>query len=221
MDLSNIKWGDDGLIPVVVQDQNSGQIRMVAFANRTALDLTLERRYAHFYSRSRKEIWKKGESSGHTLAIKEVWTDCDADALIYLVEPEGPTCHTGKEACFFECLLSDGPPQSFPEPTLARLWRILESRKEEGGARSYTRSLLEKGPDRIAAKIYEEGSELAAAVRNEADKRVISEAADVTYHMLVGLLVRDVTWKDVLVALARRFGISGIDEKNSRVSMRP
>lgn len=219
--MEGLKWDDAGLIPVVAQDRHSGQVRMVAYANRTALELTLERRTAHFYSRSRKEIWQKGETSGNIMDVIEVWMDCDRDALIYVVDAHGPTCHTGEESCFFFRL--DDPTAEDKEivPTVERLWRTLASRKDADAAKSYTKMLLERGKEKIADKIREEGGELALAVREEAKKRVASEAADLVYHMMVGLLARDVTWQEVLDVLAQRFGISGIDEKASRFSVKP
>jgi phosphoribosyl-ATP pyrophosphohydrolase/phosphoribosyl-AMP cyclohydrolase len=165
-------------------------------------------------------MWKKGEQSGHFLHVREVWADCDADCLVYLVDPEGPSCHTGSETCFYSRVQSDGslvPAQGeLASPTFPRLWRELEARCDASADKSYTRSLLDKGAAKIAAKIREEGDELARAVEGETEDRVISESADVIYHMLVGLLFRKRSLKDVQSELARRFGISGHDEKASR-----
>lgn len=219
--LEQIKWDEAGLVPVVAQDIMTGEIRMVAFANRTAIDLTLERKQAYFYSRSRKSIWHKGETSGNTMAVQEVWLDCDGDAVIYLVDPAGPTCHTGNDTCFYTRL--DAPPgdATRAEPVLGRLWATLEARRSADAAKSYTKSLLDKGPQRVAEKIREEGEELGRAVAEEADKRVVSESADLLYHLMVGLIVRRVGWREVLDALRKRFGISGVDEKASRFSLKP
>ncbi|MCA9602833.1 MAG: phosphoribosyl-AMP cyclohydrolase, partial [Myxococcales bacterium] len=151
--LNDVKWDAAGLVPVVAQEQHTGQIRMVPFANRTALELTLERREAHFFSRSRHGVWKKGETSGNTMRVNEVWLDCDKDAVIYLVEPHGPTCHTGQLSCFFTRIDGESPDQKFAEPTLLRLWNTLEMRRDADAAKSYTKALLDKGPERIAEKI--------------------------------------------------------------------
>ncbi|MDB4974511.1 MAG: Phosphoribosyl-AMP cyclohydrolase [Myxococcaceae bacterium] len=209
-----------GLVTIVVQDRHTGLVRMVAHANEQALAATLESGYAHFFSRSRNKLWKKGEESGHLLRVSEVWADCDADCLIYLVDPAGPSCHTGRETCFFRRIQPDGSyveePQQLASPTFPRLVQELESRRDASADKSYTRSLLDKGPAKIAEKIREEGDELARAVVGESDERVVSESGDVVYHMLVGLLSRKLSLRDVQVEIARRFGISGHDEKASR-----
>jgi phosphoribosyl-ATP pyrophosphohydrolase/phosphoribosyl-AMP cyclohydrolase len=179
----------------------------------------LETGEAHFYSRSRQALWRKGESSGHVLRVHEIWADCDGDALLYLVDPEGPSCHTGRQTCFFHVLERGGlreEPLAQGRALLPRLWAELLSRKEAGADRSYTRKLLDEGAAKIAAKVREEGDELARALEGESDERVISESADVLYHALVGLIARGVTLRDVEAELARRFGISGLAEKASR-----
>ncbi len=204
-----------GLVTVVVQSRFGGEVRMVAHANREAVELTLSTGLAHFFSRSRQSLWKKGESSGNTLAVAEVWVDCDRDALIYLADARGPSCHTGERTCFFERLA--GATEGHAGPTLFRLGRTLEARRDAGSEeKSYTRKLLNAGPPKIADKVREEASELAVALTEESDERVVSEAADVLYHVMVGLLARGLTLEDVERELARRFGTSGIDEKASR-----
>ena len=220
MDLSWLKRDANGLITIVVQDRLTGLVRMVAHADDTALEATLSTGFAHFYSRSRKRLWKKGEESGHVLHVDEVWADCDSDCLVYLVDPDGPSCHTGRETCFFARVGADGARSEHPTQlagsTFPRLWTELEARRDAPSEKSYTRSLLDKGPAKIAEKIREEGGELATAVEGETAERVVSEASDVIYHLLVGLLARDVNLRDVAAELARRFGTSGIDEKNAR-----
>ncbi len=220
MDFSWLKWDAAGLVTIVVQDRHTGLVRMVAHADGAALAATLTTGFGHFYSRSRQRMWKKGEESGHVLRVHELWADCDSDCVVYLVDPEGPSCHTGRETCFFARVTPDGArlEQAGQQAaaTLPRLWRALESRRDAPSTTSYTRSLLDQGFQKIAAKIREEGDELARAVEGESPERVISEAADVLYHLLVGLVSRGVAWRDVEVELARRFGTSGIDEKNAR-----
>jgi phosphoribosyl-ATP pyrophosphohydrolase/phosphoribosyl-AMP cyclohydrolase len=220
MDLSWLKRDEQGLVTVVVQDRLTGMVRMVAHANDEAVSATLNTRLGHFYSRSRKRLWKKGEESGHFLRVHEIWADCDADCLVYLVDPEGPSCHTGSDTCFFSRVAADGArvPQTegHAAPLFPRLWQELEARRDAPADRSYTRSLLEKGAPKIGAKIREEGDELARAVEGESDERVISESADVIYHLLVGLLFRRRSLRDVQSELARRFGVSGHDEKAAR-----
>lgn len=222
MDLSWLKRDAQGLVTVVVQDRLTGLVRMVAHADDAAVAETLNTGFGHFYSRSRKKMWKKGEESGHVLHVREVWADCDADCLIYLVDPEGPSCHTGRETCFFVRLGPDGSrAESDSEraaPCFPRLWSELEARRDAPADRSYTRSLLDKGAPKVAAKIREEGDELARAVEGESEERVVSEAADVIYHLLVGLLLRKRGLRDVQAELARRFGVSGLAEKAARAN---
>lgn len=220
MNLSGIAWGPDGLVPVVVQDWLTGEIRMLAHANAEALERTLATRQAHFWSRSRAKLWRKGEQSGHVLAVDEVWADCDADALVYLADPTGGTCHSGRETCFFRRLGGDGAvsddPTRHARAVLPRLWAELTERAGADAGKSYTRKLFDGGAPAIGAKLREEADELARALLGESRERVVAEAADVMYHLLVGLLARDASLRDVEAELARRFGVSGIAEKASR-----
>lgn len=220
MDLSWLKRDDAGLVTVVVQDRHTGMVRMVAHANDEAIAATLQSGLGHFFSRSRQRLWKKGEESGHFLKVSEVWADCDADCLLYLVDPEGPSCHTGRDSCFFARVEGDGSlakdERGHGAPTFVRLWGELEARQSESSDKSYTRSLLDKGAAKIGEKLREEADELARAVAAETDERVVSEAADLTYHLLVGLLFRKLTLRDVQAQLAKRFGVSGLAEKAAR-----
>lgn len=204
----------DSLIPVVAQDFLTGEIRMLAFANQAAVDKTLATGLATFWSRSRKALWTKGETSGNALTVREVLVDCDEDALIYVVSAAGPTCHTGARSCFFRRL--DG---SEPEPTtaLGRLDAVLAARKVATAEKSYTKSLYDGGPAKIGAKLREEAGELAQAVENEADERVVSEAADVLFHAMVALRSRGLTIDQVYAELERRAGTSGHQEKAARI----
>jgi phosphoribosyl-ATP pyrophosphohydrolase/phosphoribosyl-AMP cyclohydrolase len=208
------------LVTVVAQDRLTGELRMVAHANLEAIEKTLESGLAHFYSRSRAALWRKGESSGNELVVHEIWVDCDADAVLYLVEPAGPSCHTGEVTCFFRPLEPAFQRASararYAQPELARLWSELEARRDADVDASYTKRLLAKGRAAIGAKITEESAELVAAIERESDQRVVSEAADVLYHVLVGLLARGVSLRDVEAELARRAGVSGLVEKASR-----
>ncbi|MFW6049874.1 MAG: bifunctional phosphoribosyl-AMP cyclohydrolase/phosphoribosyl-ATP diphosphatase HisIE [Myxococcota bacterium] len=220
MNLADLKWDASGLVTAVVQDRHTGEVRMVGHANLEAVRSTLRTGQAHFFSRSRRSLWRKGESSGHTLDVHEVWADCDGDAVIYLVDPEGPTCHTGRRTCFFRHADSSGrftdEVDRRADPTLVRLWDTLLSRSRTSADSSYTKSLLERGAPEIGRKLREEADELARAVADEPTERVASEAADVLYHLCVGLLSRDVELRDVEAELARRFGRSGHEEKASR-----
>lgn len=219
--LDKLKWNDAGLVPAIVQSDLGGEVRMMAWCNREALDKTLQTGKAHFYSRSRQALWMKGESSGNTIDVRSVWLDCDGDTLIFLADPSGPSCHTGAQTCFFERLdrekdASGTEPKAVALPALAELARVLQARKEAAGEKSYTKRLLDGGVDKINEKIREEAEELCDALSNESDERVASEAADLLYHALVGLLARNVNPQDVVEALRGRFGISGLVEKASR-----
>jgi phosphoribosyl-ATP pyrophosphohydrolase/phosphoribosyl-AMP cyclohydrolase len=218
--VNDLKWDDAGLITAVAQDRLTGQVRMVAWMNREALDATLESGLATFYSRSRRALWRKGETSGHVLRVFRVAADCDGDTLLLLVDPEGPSCHTGRDTCFFRTLPApEGESESEPslaDPFLLTLEAELQKRAQSTAERSYTRSLLDAGVPKISAKIAEESAELNAALAGESDERVASEAADVLYHVMVGLQARQIPWRRVIEVLARRAGQSGHAEKASR-----
>ncbi|GAB4203646.1 MAG: bifunctional phosphoribosyl-AMP cyclohydrolase/phosphoribosyl-ATP diphosphatase HisIE [Sandaracinaceae bacterium] len=215
IDLGSLKYDAQGLVTVVVQDRLTGEVRMLAHASRAALEATLETGRGTFWSRSRGALWVKGETSGHALRVHEVWVDCDRDAVVYLVDAEGPSCHTGAVSCFFEPL-TPSPSAIAAAPLLVRLERVLAARASATADKSYTKSLLVAGAPKIAAKIREEGDELARAVESETDLQVVKESADVLYHLMVGLLHRGLSLRDVEAELARRFGVSGHDEKAAR-----
>jgi phosphoribosyl-ATP pyrophosphohydrolase/phosphoribosyl-AMP cyclohydrolase len=208
-----------GLIPAIAQDRLTGEIRMVAWMNQEALTRTLETGKATFFSRSRQALWEKGESSGHSLRVQRVAADCDADVLLLLVDPEGPSCHTGRPNCFFhEAQSADELVEQPSEatPFLSELEALIRARSESTAEKSYTRSLLDGGPPKIGAKLREEADELARAIADESDEHVASEAADLVFHALVGLRARGVPLRAVLDKLASRMGQSGHAEKASR-----
>jgi phosphoribosyl-ATP pyrophosphohydrolase/phosphoribosyl-AMP cyclohydrolase len=208
-----------GLIPAIVQDRLTGEIRMVAWMNREALEQTLMTKTATFYSRSRQRLWVKGETSGHTLAVHQVVADCDADVLVVLVDPHGPSCHTGQQNCFFHRVDSLGAlaEEARPvQPFTDELERVILARTQSTAQKSYTRSLLDAGVGRIGEKLEEEATELTRALAGESDDRVLSEAADLFFHMLVGLRARGLPFRSVLEKLEARTGQSGHAEKASR-----
>ncbi len=218
-----IAFGEGKLIPAVVQDRLTGQVRMVAYMTRESLARTLETGRATFFSRSRGELWEKGATSGNTLTVTSVHADCDSDALLVLADPSGPTCHTGSASCFFRQVEAgdDGDPVAAEEgqdatAVLEALEREIEARKASSATKSYTRKLLDGGAPMIGAKLREEAGELAQAIAEESDDRVASEAADVIYHLLVGVASRGVSLRAVLSALASRMGTSGLVEKARR-----
>jgi phosphoribosyl-ATP pyrophosphohydrolase/phosphoribosyl-AMP cyclohydrolase len=216
--------GPDGLIPVIVQDRLTGQVRLLAHMNEEALAATARTGMATFFSRSRQALWIKGETSGNGIRVREIVADCDADALLLLADPLGPTCHTGSPSCFFRAVSptgaagDDGGGASARDaaPFLVTLEREIAARKTGDAARSYTKSLLDGGPEMIGAKLREEANELARAIAGESEERVASEAADVIYHLMVGLASRGVSLRDVVGALAARAGVSGHAEKAGR-----
>jgi len=217
-----LKWDAQGLIAAIAQDRMTGEVRMLAWMNREALRATLDSGQATFFSRSRGALWRKGETSGHVLHVQEVVADCDGDTLLLLVAPEGPSCHTGKASCFFRRVDASGVAASAPEeqrgalPFLLSLEEEIRQRANSTAAKSYTRHLLDGGPARIAGKVSEEAAELGQALQSESDDRVVSEAADVLYHVLVGLRARGLDWRRVIEALAARAGQSGHAEKAAR-----
>jgi phosphoribosyl-ATP pyrophosphohydrolase/phosphoribosyl-AMP cyclohydrolase len=214
-----IAFDDRGLVPVIAQDHLTGEIRMLAFATQEAIVRTLETKRATFFSRSRNAIWEKGESSGNAMDVVSVLLDCDADAVVYLVAPRGPTCHTGAPSCFFREIEEDLSVREEvvrPQVFLARLEAVLDARKSATAKASYTKSLYDGGPAKIGEKLREEAAELAAAVAGEDEARVASEAADLLFHLLVALRSRDVPFEAVLRELDHRSGTSGHDEKLSR-----
>ncbi|MGH1342709.1 MAG: bifunctional phosphoribosyl-AMP cyclohydrolase/phosphoribosyl-ATP diphosphatase HisIE [Nannocystales bacterium] len=219
---SSLKPDERGLVVCVVQHARSGQVLMVGYMNAEAVAASARSGHVTFFSRSRQTLWEKGESSGNTLELVELRTDCDRDALLALALPRGPTCHTGTTSCFFAPVLPEGANDDGPRGNaLERVFAVILDRKAGRGAtnkegKSYVRSLLDKGVEKIASKVTEEAEELIAAMRGETADRVVSEAADLVFHTMVGLAARDAQWADVAAEFARRFGLSGIDEKDSR-----
>jgi phosphoribosyl-AMP cyclohydrolase / phosphoribosyl-ATP pyrophosphohydrolase len=209
-----IRFDENGLAPCVAQDWRSGEVLTLAYMSEESLRLTLETREVHFWSRSREEIWRKGETSGNVLRLRQLRYDCDADAVVALVEPTGPACHTGERSCFYRDLegtadpAPDGPavagePEPAAHEALAVLERTLADRQRERPNGSYTVELLDD-PKRIAAKVREEADEVAHAAAGESDERVAEEAADVLYHLAVLLRSRDVPLTLVMEVLNAR-----------------
>jgi phosphoribosyl-ATP pyrophosphohydrolase/phosphoribosyl-AMP cyclohydrolase len=198
-----LTFDERGLVPCVAQDFASGEVLTLAYANEESLRLTIETGELHFYSRSREEIWRKGETSGNVLRLRQLRYDCDGDAIVALVEPTGPACHTGERSCFFRTL--DGEPEPAAHEALATLERTLRSRAEERPEGSYTVELLDD-PKRIGEKVEEEAEEVARAAREESDERVAEEAADLLYHLSVLLASRGVAHSAAMEVLNGRRG---------------
>jgi phosphoribosyl-AMP cyclohydrolase / phosphoribosyl-ATP pyrophosphohydrolase len=217
--LDELKWGGDGLIPAVVQETETGEVLMVAWMDREALAKTLETGLGHFWSRSRRELWRKGETSGHTQHVDGVYADCDRDTLLVQAHQDGVACHTGARTCFFTRLSGDtlmqtvgtqavGPRASGAGPAMLEvLERVLQSRKVERPSGSYTAGLFERGEAQICRKIGEEATEVVtAALGGEGDARVVSEVADLWFHAMVLLASRGIPLRQVFEELARRHG---------------
>jgi phosphoribosyl-ATP pyrophosphohydrolase/phosphoribosyl-AMP cyclohydrolase len=213
-----ITFDSQGLVTAIAQDRATGEVRMVAWMNEAALDQTLATGLATFFSRSRGKLWVKGETSGHRLRVAEVVADCDADTLLLLVDPEGASCHTGRPTCFFRRVSAAGigEPTRVALPYLFELEETIAARAASTAEKSYTRSLLDGGAQKIGAKLTEEADELRRAIEAESDERVASEAADVLYHALVGLRFRGVPLRAVVEKLLARTAQSGHAEKAAR-----
>jgi phosphoribosyl-ATP pyrophosphohydrolase/phosphoribosyl-AMP cyclohydrolase len=195
-----VEFDDRGLVPCIVQDWRTGEVLTLAWMNAEALARTRETGETHFWSRSRGELWHKGETSGNVQAVKAIRYDCDADALLALVEPAGPACHTGERTCFHRGDMDLAPGEALPA-----LERVLAQRAAERPDGSYTVALLED-PARIGEKVREEAEEVARAAAEESDERVAEEAADVLYHLAVLLRARGLELADVEEILNGRRG---------------
>lgn len=215
-------FDEHGLVPCVVQDADTGNLLMLAWMNHESFELTRQTGVVHFWSRSRKALWKKGETSGNTLALVELRLDCDRDAVLARARPAGPTCHTGATSCFFHVLAADGAVRTddgVPAPRqhiLEALEQVIAARKVSTAEKSYTKSLLDGGPEKILGKIREEAGELCEELPAGPASAIAHEAADLLFHVLVGLAAREVPLAEVWATLEKRLGQSGHAEKAAR-----
>jgi phosphoribosyl-AMP cyclohydrolase / phosphoribosyl-ATP pyrophosphohydrolase len=214
--LEGITFDEQGLVPCVMQDWATGEVLTLAYMNEEALRRTVETGEVHFFSRSRQQIWHKGEESGNVQRLRQLRYDCDGDAVVALVDPAGPACHTGERSCFYrelggaaetgkDAARADGEPAPAAHEALAALERTLRSRQSERPEGSYTVKLL-SDPERIAAKLAEEAEEVTRAAREESEQRVAEEGADLLYHLSVLLLTRGVPPAAVMEVLNGRRG---------------
>ncbi len=199
MNTDDLKFDDKGLIPAIVQSAANGKVLMLGYMNRESLSLTLEKRLCCFYSRSRGQLWLKGKTSGNLLHVVSIAADCDGDALLVKADPEGPTCHTGEESCFFNAILPGE--DAF---TLDVLYQLIQSRKLEKKEGSYTTYLFDKGLDKILKKVGEEAAEVIIAGKGGSKAETVYEIADLAYHLLVLMAEQGISTGDILDELASR-----------------
>ncbi len=212
----------DGLIPVITQDNQTNEVLMLAYMDKEALELTLSTNYAHYFSRSKQRIWKKGESSNHTQEIVSISLDCDNDTILLKVNQNGVACHTGRKSCFFTDLKTGKTTSEVEVDTTAAygvvdtLYHTILERKNDDPTKSYTAKLLNGKQNSMLKKIVEEAGEFTFAVKDNDTEEIIYEGADLLYHCLVALASQNISPDRIKQEIARRFGLSGIEEKNSR-----
>jgi phosphoribosyl-ATP pyrophosphohydrolase/phosphoribosyl-AMP cyclohydrolase len=212
---NDFKLDEQGLLPAVIQDWLDGTVLMLGYMNREAIAKTLATKSVHFWSRSRKTLWEKGETSGHKLLVKELFVDCDRDTILVKAQPVGPTCHTGERACFFSKLDEQGLVAlgKTPEASggiLEAVMRTIQDRRANPQPGSYTTKLFEGGVDKILKKVAEEAGEVLIAAKGGKKEEIVYEVADLFFHTLMVLGYHDVTLLDVYQELGKRFGKSGL-----------
>jgi phosphoribosyl-ATP pyrophosphohydrolase/phosphoribosyl-AMP cyclohydrolase len=220
--INKIDWQKIDLLPVIVQDVINNEVLMMAYMDKEALTLSLTTKIAHYFSRSKQRIWKKGESSGHIQTIHSFNIDCDNDTLLIKVTQEGVACHTGRRSCFFTELESGkvtSPVEVNSEAmygVIDTLYHTIQERKNADPTTSWTAKLFSKGDNTILKKVIEEAGEFTFAYKDNDEKEMVYEASDLTYHMLVALAAKNISPDRIKQELARRFDMSGIAEKDSR-----
>lgn len=213
----------NGLVPVITQDSTTNEVLMLAYMNKEALELSLQTNYAHYFSRSKQRIWKKGESSNHTQKIESVRVDCDNDTILLKVVQNGVACHTGRKSCFFTDLQSNKIISEIKIDTTSAygvidtLYHTIQEKKNDDPQKSYTAKLLQGKENSMLKKIVEEAGEFTYAVKDNDIEEIIYEGADLMYHCLVAMASKNVSPDRIKQELSRRFGLSGIEEKNSRI----
>ena len=217
MDLKKLRFNNEGLLPVIVQDAQSGQVLMLAYANREALEKTVETGRTHFWSRSRKKLWNKGEESGHFQDVDEIFVDCDCDAVLVTVRQTGVACHTGKPSCFYRSGdLEEKLPPGFEKTSIKKVFDVIEDRKLNPREGSYVSDLMEGGLDRILKKIGEEAGEVVIAAKNDDRSELVYEMTDLWFHSLVLLCEAGLSPQDISDELDRRFGRRKEDYSKSK-----
>jgi len=201
--IETLKFDDNGLIPAIVQDSATREVLTLAYMNAESLARTIETKETWFWSRSRTSLWHKGETSGNTQRVVDVVPDCDGDALVVLVEPAGPACHTGARSCFADSTITN---QSGLADLLDQLYRLVQEREQERPQNSYTAYLFNEGLDKILKKVGEESTETIVAAKNETIEPLVAEVSDLLYHLIVLLVARGVTLEQIRGELAKRRG---------------
>ena len=201
LNIDELKFDEKGLIPAIVVDAVSKKVLTLAYMNRESLLISMEKKLTCFFSRSRQELWLKGETSGNYQHIVSITADCDRDALVVLVEPDGPACHTGEESCFFNPVFENEERKEF---SLSGLVKLIEGRKKEKTEGSYTTYLFEKGIDKILKKVGEECTEVIIAAKADDKKETVYEIADLAYHTLVLMIQMGISLEDIHKELASR-----------------
>lgn len=197
--MKNIKFDQNGLVPVIIQDIHNGMVRMLGYMNAQALEETMNTGYVHFYTRSKKRLWKKGETSGNFLKVKKILHDCDADALLILAEANGPTCHNGTESCFGNDAWQSGVGfLSKLEEIICRRW------EEDENTKSYTQKLKQSGTSYVARKVGEEAVETIVEAMKGDKHRFLEESADLIYHLMVLMRHMECKWEDIILVLNKR-----------------
>jgi phosphoribosyl-AMP cyclohydrolase / phosphoribosyl-ATP pyrophosphohydrolase len=211
-DLSRLQFNAQGLIPAIVQDAATGQILMLAYMNREALEQTLATGLAHYWSRSRAKLWQKGETSGHIQHVRDIRYDCDADTLLVMVEQQGVACHTGERSCFFQHLSESSQPTPLPvsEGLLHQIYAVVQERKQRAPQESYVASLMTRGQDHVLKKVVEEAAEVLMASKDGHPEAIVYEMADLWFHTIVALGWHNIPPQQVLQELQHRFGKSGL-----------
>lgn len=201
IDINELKWNEDGLIPAVVSEAGTNEVLMLAYMNRESLQISMEKKLTCFYSRSRKELWLKGETSGNYQHIVSISTDCDRDTLLIKVIPEGPACHLGTKTCFEYPVYENEEEHEF---SYEGLMELIEGRKTDKKEGSYTTYLFEKGIDKILKKIGEESTEVIIAAKADDKKETVYEVADLAYHVMVMMVEMGISLEDIRSELASR-----------------
>ncbi|MBK3332524.1 bifunctional phosphoribosyl-AMP cyclohydrolase/phosphoribosyl-ATP diphosphatase HisIE [Persephonella atlantica] len=203
--LEKIKFNSEGLVPVITQSYYTGKVLMQAYANREAIEKTIETGFATYYSRSRKQLWVKGETSGNKQKVVKIKIDCDGDSILYLVKDYGVACHTGEESCFYRNIEMKKEEKPDPYEIFHALYQKLTQRKIERPEGSYVASLFEKGSDKIIQKVGEEAIETVIALKNKNREEIIYEASDLIFHLIVALVDAGVKIEELQEELLRRY----------------